>query len=75
MDPRPNDLGRKKGIRRLTHHGDAHWRAALFMGAMAPCKVAQGRAIYEHNRRKGLPSTAALIVVARKLARVAFCLF
>ena len=45
------------------------------MGAMAACKVAQWRAIYEHNRRKGLPSTAALIVVARKLARVAFCLF
>jgi len=75
MDPRPNDSGRKKGIRRLTHHGDAHLRAALFMGAMAACKVARWRAVYEHNRRKGLPSTAAIIVVARKLARVAFCLF
>ncbi len=75
MDPRPNDSGRRRGRRRLTHHGDALLRGALFMAAMAASKRSEWRAVYDNNRRKGLPSTAALIVVARKLARVAFSLF
>lgn len=74
MDPRPNDSGAKRGRRRLTHHGDALLRGALFMAAMAACKLPQWRALYERNRRKGLPSTAALIVLARKIARIAFSL-
>lgn len=75
MDPRPNDSGQKRGRRRLTHHGDACLRGALFMGAMAACKRPEWRAIFDHNMRKGLPSTAAYVVVARKIARVAFSLF
>lgn len=74
MDPRPNDSGSKRGRRRLTHHGDALLRAVLFMGAMAACRSPEWRALYERNRRKGLPSTAAFIVLARKIARIAFCL-
>jgi transposase len=75
MDPRPNDSGQKRGKRRLTHHGDAVLRKMLFMAAMSACKLPQWRALYEANRKKGLPSTAAYIVVARKLARIAFGLF
>jgi transposase len=33
MDPRPNDSGRKKGIRRLTHHGDAHLARSAVHGS------------------------------------------
>ena len=75
MDPRPNDSGQKRGRRRLTHHGDAHLRGALFMGAMAACKRPEWRVLFDHSRRKGLPSTAAYVVVARKIARVAFSLY
>lgn len=74
-DPRPNDSGGKKGRRRLTHHGDALLRGMLFMAAMAAIKVPQWRAIYQQHRRKGLPSTAALVIVGRKIARIAFSLF
>ena len=63
------------GKRWLTHHGDAALRTTLFLGAMAACKRVEWRAVYEANIHKGLPSTAALVVVARKLARVAFGLF
>jgi hypothetical protein len=42
---------------------------------MAACKRPEWRALYETNRQKGLSSTAALVVVARKLARIAFSLF
>jgi transposase len=75
LDPRPNDSGQKQGRRWLTHHGDATLRTMLFMAAMSACKRPEWRAIYEANLRTGLPSTAALVVVARKLARVAFSLF
>lgn len=75
LDPRPNDSGQKRGRRRLTHHGDAALRTMLFMAAMTACRQPEWRAIYEAHRGKGLPSTAAYVVVARKLARVAFGLF
>lgn len=75
LDPRPNDSGQKQGRRWLTRHGDAALRTMLFMAAMAACKRPEWRALYEANRQKGLSSTAALVVVARKLARIAFSLF
>ena len=45
------------------------------MGAMGACKRQEWRAVYDINIQKGLSSTAARVVVARKLARVAFGLF
>lgn len=75
LDPRPNDSGQKQGRRWLTHHGDAALRTMLFMAAMAARRRPEWRALYEANRQKGLTSTAALVVVARKLARIAFSLF
>jgi transposase len=74
-DPRPNDSGTKQGRRRLTHHGDVSLRHMLFLAALAASKRPEWRALYEHYRAKGLPSTAALIVLARKIARIAFHLF
>lgn len=74
MDPRPNDSGMKRGRRRLTHHGDAALRSMLFMAAMAACKSPPWRALFDAKVRAGLPTTAAFIVVARKLARIAFSL-
>jgi transposase len=74
-DPRPNDSGQKQGRRRLTHHGDVGLRHMLFLAAMAASKLPEWRALYEHHRNKSLPSTAVFIVLARKLARIAFHLF
>lgn len=75
LDPRPNDSGKKRGRRWLTHHGDATLRALLYMAAMAASKRGEFRAIYLSGRQRGLASTAALVVVARKLARIAYALF
>lgn len=74
-DPRPNDSGQKHGRRRLTHHGNAPLRSLLFMAAMSASRNPQWRTFYQAQRNKGLPSTAALVVVARKLARIAFSIF
>lgn len=75
LDPRPNDSGHKRGRRWLTHHGDSALRTMLFMAAMTASKRDPWRAIYQALRQKGLAPTAALVVVARKLARIAFGLF
>ncbi len=74
-DPRPNDSGQKRGRRRLSHHGDSALRQMLFMGAMAAIKKTEWRRLYDTYRSRGLPSTGALIALARKLARVAWHVF
>lgn len=74
-DPRPNDSGQKRGRRRLTHHGSAALRSLLYMAAMAASRNLQWRPYFQAQRAKGLPATAAYVIVARKLARIAFSLF
>lgn len=74
-DPRPNDSGQKHGRRRLSHHGNAALRSLLFMAAMSASRNPHWRPYYEAQRAKGLSSTAAFIIIARKLGRIAFSLF
>ncbi len=64
--------GRKKGERGLTKQGDAELRRLLFLCASASllCKDTGFQAQYARERAKGLPSTAALCSVARKMAKV-----
>ncbi len=64
--------GRKKGERGLTKQGDAELRRLLFLCASASLlsKDTGFKAQYERERGKGLPSTAALCAVARKMAKV-----
>jgi transposase len=75
LDPRANDSGKKRGRRWLTHHGDSTLRALLFLAAMAASKRGECWTVYQANRQKGLARTAALVVLARKLARIAYALF
>jgi transposase len=75
LDPRPMDSGNKRGVRRLSKRGPAELRRLLFNAARSASRTLAWRAIYERELAKGLPSTAATVVVARKLVRVAFSLF
>ena len=75
LDPRPMDSGNKRGVRKLSKRGPAELRRLLFNGARAACRTSSWCGLYERELAKGLPHTAALIVLARKLVRVAFCLF
>ena len=74
-DPRPNDSGQKQGRRRLTHHGDVPLRTLLFMAAMNASRNPTWRPYYQAQRDKGLSGTAAFIILARKIARIAFSLY
>lgn len=76
LDPRSNDSGQRRGRRFLTHHGDSALRSMLFMAAMSAIqRTGTWRAFYDEKVRRGLPSTGALVVIARKLARIAYSLF
>lgn len=75
LDPRPMDSGSKRGVRRLSKRGPAELRRLLFNAARSASRTSAWRPIYQRELAKGLPSTAATVVLARKLVRVAFSLF
>ena len=71
-DPRARDSGQKHGRRHLSKRGPAEMRRLLFNAAMSACKTKLWQPFYQRYRDRGLPSTAALVILARKLARIAF---
>jgi transposase len=75
LDPRPMESGNRKGIRRLSKRGDSETRRLLYNAGMAGAKTDTWRPVFERERAKGLPATAALMVLARRLVRIAYSLF
>jgi transposase len=75
LDPRPCDSGKKIGRRRLSKRGPADLRCLLFNAAMAGCSTKTWSATYQRHRRRGLSTTQALVILARKIARVAWSLY
>ncbi len=76
LDLRVADSGEKRGKRTVSKRGDAELRRLLYLAAQSNlrCKFSPFRDQYERERAKGLSSTAALVVVARKLAKVCWSL-
>lgn len=74
FDPRANDSGHKAGRRRLSKRGPAELRRLLFNAAMSAAKTKVWKPIYEHYRTQGWSTTAALVIIARKIARTAWSL-
>lgn len=75
LDPRPKDSGQCRGRRRLSKRGPGELRRLLYIAAMAAAKTKAWKAFYEHQRNKGLSSTAALVILARRIARTAWSIF
>jgi transposase len=76
LDVQVSDSGAHRGQRRLSKHGNAELRRLLFICAQATLRARNSpfKAQYDRERAKGLSSTAALCVVARKMARVCWSL-
>lgn len=72
LDPKVRDSGQLRGRRYLSKRGPGEPRRLLFNAAMAAAKTKLWRPFYQYYRNRGFSSTAALIIIARKLARVAF---
>jgi transposase len=75
LDPRPDDSGQHRGKRRLSKRGPALLRCLLYNAAMSAAKSKLFRPMYLRLRERGLHSTEAIVILARKLARIAFALY
>jgi transposase len=75
LDPRPDDSGQHRGKRRLSKRGPAELRRLLYLAALSAVKTKPWRPLYEHYRARGLPSTAALVILARRIARTAWSIY
>jgi transposase len=75
LDPRPDESGQHQGKRRLSKRGPSELRRLLYLAALSAIKTKTWRPIYEHYRAKGLSSTAALVILARRLARIAWSMY
>lgn len=74
MDLKVSDSGQKSGRRCLTKRGCSEVRRLLHNAAMSASRSAAWKEVYEHYRNTGKATTQALVILARKLARVAFAL-
>jgi len=72
LDITVSQSGKNQGQGRLSKQGDAELRRLLYCCAQATlrCKQSPFKDLYARQRAKGLASTKALCVVARRLARV-----
>ena len=75
LDPRPADSGKKQGLRRLSKRGDPMIRRQMWLCAMAASRCSGFKACYEALRLRGLSATAAYVVIARKILRVAYAVW
>ena len=75
LDPRPDDSGQRRGKRRLSKHGHALLRCLLYNAGMAAARSKLFKPTYLQLRARGLQSTEAIVILARKLARIAFALY
>jgi transposase len=73
LDVTVHDSGQRTGGGNLSHQGSAELRRLLYLAAQANQRIQDPdnpfRQQYQRERAKGLPTTAALCAVARKLAR------
>lgn len=75
LDPRPCDSGAKKGKRRLSKRGCADLRRQLYLAAFAASHSKAYGPTYQALRARGLATTEAMVILARKLLRVAFAVW
>jgi transposase len=75
LDPRPDDSGKRSGPRRLSKHGPSELRRLLYTAAMAAVTSPAWKPLYQHYLAKGLSRTAALVIIARKIARTAWSVY
>lgn len=75
LDPRACDSGNSKGRRRLSKRGQPALRHQMYLAAMSACHTSTFKATYQALRARGLKTTEALVVLARKLLRIAFAVW
>lgn len=75
LDPRPMDSGKKRGRRRLSKRGSPLLRRTLFMAAFSASRSLAFKSFYQALRARGLATTEAFVILARKILRIAFAVW
>jgi transposase len=75
FDPRPDDSGKHRGQRRLSKRGPAEGRRLFYNAAMSATNTDTWRPLYQHLRAKGFSTTEAIVIIARRMLRIAFAMF
>jgi len=75
LDPRPNDSGVKTGRRRISKRGSPELRRQLYLTAFAASHSKAVGPLYRSIKAKGFKPTQALVILARKLLRVAWAVW
>jgi transposase len=75
LDPRPKDSGNQVGKRRLTKQGNSEDRRLIYLAAQSASKTKLIRPLYEALLAKGFSTTEAILIIARKLLRIAFAVW
>ena len=74
LDLRVSKSGQKDDRRSLTKRGDSEARRLLHNAAMSASRTATWKPFYQEQRARGFSTIQALVILARKLARVVFAL-
>jgi transposase len=75
LDPRPCDSGRHRGQRHLSKRGPAWLRRQMYLVALGASHSKSLKPLYESIKARGFAPTQALVILARKLLRVAFAVW
>ena len=75
LDPRPNDSGTRRGRRRLSKKGPALLRRQMYLVGSAASHSNALKPLYQAIRAKGFASTEAIVILGRKLLRVAYAVW
>jgi transposase len=75
LDPCPEDSGDRRGRRRLSKRGPPLLRCLLYNAGMAAANSRLFKPTYAQLRARGLQTTQAIVILARKIARIAFALY
>ena len=75
LDPRPNDSGAKHGRRRLSKKGPPLLRRQMWLAGFSASRSKLLSPLYQALRTKGFASTEAIMILGRKLLRVAFAVW
>jgi transposase len=74
-DPRSADSGQKRGRRKLTKRGPAYLRRQWYMTGLTAARTRALKPLYQAIRARGLATTEAFVILARKLLRAAYAVW
>lgn len=75
LDPCAHDSGNRTGKRRLSKHGPPLLRCQLFNAGRAAATSKLFKPYYRQLLDRGLQTTEAIVILARKIARIAFSVY